>query len=142
MGSFTIIGKDTKPERMDNYFYFLPCLTTWHLQGEATLCDLKQGTWTYVCTYECFLFVDTFTAIFWIVSFTLLVLKTGNLNIQIGVTPKLHTLGRYSHSSAKGRNFLKCQQKTLIHSLVLLNEFEFTVSTWGALRAERTAMHL
>lgn len=61
-----------------------------------------------MCTHECFLIADTFTAIILIVSFTSSVLKKGNLNIQIGITPKLHTLGRYllfSDISAKGLNF-------------------------------------
>lgn len=55
----------------------------------------------------------TFTAIIWIVSFTKLVLRTCNLNVKLGVTPKLHTLGRYSDISAEGLNFWKCQQKPL-----------------------------
>ena len=53
---------------------------------------LKTENWSSVCIYECFLIADTFTAV--IVSFISSVLKKGNLNIQTGVTPKLHTLGR------------------------------------------------
>lgn len=71
-----------------------------------------------------------------------IVLGTDNLNIQIGGTPKLHTLGRYSDSSAKSLNSWNCQQKPLIQSIVLLNEFEFIVLTWGAMPAERTAVYL
>lgn len=42
-----------------------------------------------------------------------IVLGTDNLNIQIGGTPKLHTLGRYSDSSAKTSYFLKLSTETL-----------------------------
>ena len=90
----------------------------------------KTQNWPYAYTYECFLIADTFTAIILIVSFTSSVLKKGNLNIQIGVTPKLHTLGRYllfSDISAKGLNFWKCQQRPLTQNIVLWNECELTV---------------
>lgn len=79
----TFLYSSTDNSSIDNFTFTLRIYTLWFKIGNVIL-----------CVQECFLIADTFTAIIWIASFTLIVLKTGALNIQFGVTSKFHKLGR------------------------------------------------
>lgn len=95
MDSFTLTGKDTKPE-YTIIFCISHLMTISHLHVESTLCDLKQGMWSMCLHISIFFIADTFTAYHLNCKFYINCLKLGNLSIHIGVTrPKLHTSERY-----------------------------------------------
>lgn len=93
--ALTLTGKDTKPECTNNYFLHSSLDDNLTFTGRIHTLWFKTGNVIYVFAHKYFFHWWHVYCYHLNCKLYINCLKLGNLNILIGVTPKLHTLERY-----------------------------------------------